>query len=457
MNNLLKKAEAKKNKFNKKNKEIEKEDSDGEISNDNIESLEGDTLGNILNENYLVCKYLNKGTFSRVWMLHHLKDNEFYAGKFFNSDSIEEYKNELSILKQYTTYDTNSKNNLNYIDHFECELNDEKVYVIVTQLYGKTLNQILDEIESDDYHVSFKNCILVIKSICQSITKLHELNILHTDLKFDNVLTDSYESEIIRLINKIISLELNHMLENYYDKSILENKVNEMNKNQRKKYKRKLKIKSQKYLKELYIKEYLELNKEKLDNNNIVEDDNDKHKDIKIINLPEELKFVLCDYSNSLLEKEINNESDYQIRAYRCPENLLSITYTKRSESWSIGCLLWDLLMNNLLFEPNLKQKKIDRDREQLALMETYLGSINKDITMDCPRTFELYDDNGKILKNNKVERMELEDTLKKLRTDLTEDNISLICDFLRECWNYDYLKRKTPEELLKHKLLNIF
>ena len=457
MNNLLKKANAKKLKFNKKNKVMENEDSDGEISIDNVETLEEDTLGTILNENYLVCKYLNKGTFSRVWLLHHLKDSEFYAGKFFNSESIEEYKNELSILKQYTTYDNNSKNNLNYIDHFECELNGNKVYVIVTQLYGKALNQILDEIENDDYHVAFKNCILILKSMCQSVAKLHELNILHTDLKFDNVLTDSYDRDIIRLINKIISLELNSVLEEYYDKSLEEYKVNDMNKNQRKKYKRKLKAKSHKYLKDFYSKEYFELNKETLEHSNIVEDDNEKHKDIKIINIPEALKFVLCDYSNSLLEKEVNNESEYQIRAYRSAENLLSITYTKRSESWSLGCILWDLLMNELIFEPNLKQNKLERDREQLSLMEKYLGKISKDITMDCPRTFELYDDNGKILKNKKVEREELEDKLKKLRTDLTEEHIALICDFLRECWNYDYLKRKTPEELLKHKLLNLF
>ncbi len=41
--------------------------------------------------------------------------------------------------------------------------------------------------------------------------------------------------------------------------------------------------------------------------------------------------------------------------------------------------LLWEILTSERIFEPKLNQPSIDRDREQLQLMETYLGKINKD------------------------------------------------------------------------------
>ena len=98
---------------------------------------------------------------------------------------------------------------------------------------------------------------------------------------------------------------------------------------------------------------------------------------------------------------------------------------------------------------------KLGRDRHQLALMERSLGKISKDIALDCPRSFDLYEESGKIIKNKKVERVELEDDLKRIRPDLSEQERIEICLFLRECWHYDYKKRASPEQMLKHSFFS--
>ena len=88
--------------------------------------------------------------------------------------------------------------------------------------------------------------------------------------------------------------------------------------------------------------------------------------------------------------------------------------------------------------------------------METYLGKINKEITMECPRSYDLYENTGKIIKNKKIKRMELNEHLASIRDDLTEEEIEQICTFLKKTWYYNHLKRLTAEELLKDDFLNI-
>lgn len=314
--------------------------------------------------------------------------------------------------------------------------------------------------------MSLSSCKKIIKLLCNAVTKLHELNILHMDIKIDNILTNinfDYLSQIQKTIN---DNKYNEFIETNLQNLYNEKNIDSLNRNQKKKTKRKIKTKVIKQLKLDYINEYNKLNINESSNNlnkksiykdsnyKIIKEIKDNNNLLKIYDISDSVNYILTDYSNSILEKEVKSNDEYQIRSQRCPENLLSITYRKNSESWAIGCLFWELLTKKSIFEPNLNQNKLERDREQLSLMEKYLGKINKEITLDCPRTFELYDDNGKIINNKKCNRVELEEELKKIRPDLLDQEIIEICIFLKECWNYDYKNRKKPEQLLK---LSIF
>lgn len=458
-NRFVLKAKGKKQKyFARKNKVLEENDSDGDISEPEMNEEElSNYIGKFLNDEYIIIDYLDCGTFSKVWLVYNWEKRNIYVAKMFNDNSIEEYKNELMMLKQYTSYDIESSTNITYVDNFESTINKESTYVIILPYLGKSLLDYISDKEENDINFTYNDIRIIMKKIVYSISKLHELNILHTDLKMDNLLTNVYES--YPGLNQFMeSLDISTIYYKYL-KCNTPDDILEKNKNRRKIIKRKIKTRTQSQITEYLnnkLKDYFEsINSNTADDSN---DDNvnQSNLDESSSKLESDFKLVLTDLSNATIEKDIIDDEFYQIRAYRSAENILGIKYNIRSESWAIGCILWEILTGEKLFEPNLTQPSINRDREQLALMETYLGKINKEITMECPRSYDLYENTGKIIKNKKIKRMELNEHLASIRDDLAEEEIEQICTFLKKTWYYNHLKRLTAEELLKDDFLNI-
>ena len=114
-------------------------ESDSELSDESLDdnTIES-TIGEIINDTYIIVSYLDKGTFSKVWLVYDLELKKFFVAKMFNQDSIEEYKNELIMLKQYTSYDIESTTNITYVDNFDITLNKENLSVIIVPYLGKS-------------------------------------------------------------------------------------------------------------------------------------------------------------------------------------------------------------------------------------------------------------------------------------------------------------------------------
>ena len=142
-NGMILKARAKKLKFLAHKKKLlvaEDSDSDGDISDTEMDSEElNNYLGQIINSHYIIVKYLDRGTFSKVWLVYDWEIDKICVAKMYNNDSKEEYKNELMMLKQYTSYDIESTTNITYIDDFECILNKDTYYVLIIPYLGKSL------------------------------------------------------------------------------------------------------------------------------------------------------------------------------------------------------------------------------------------------------------------------------------------------------------------------------
>ena len=464
MNASIKRANAKKAKYkkylDKPGNNDSDSDSDGDISDEDVEIVEGEMLGTIIGEKYLVAKYIGRGTFSKVWALYNFETKQFVAGKIFTEEYSEQYTNELIILRQYSTFDPNSKYNASLISNFTDTFDNDKINVIIIPLYGKSVLNIHKRLRDNGNCLSLDSCKNIIKSLCESIVKLHELNVLHMDIKTDNVLVNNSPNDdhnnSINMLQKIITdNEYDNFIEN---KSLQEQKnicrnLKGITKNQKKKQRKKIKIRVHKLLKKDYLEKFRNVFGEEEEEKG---DGDEKEENGKIVDLSE-YSYILTDYSNSILEKEVSSNEFYQVRANRAPENILSITYNKRSESWAIGTTFWQLLTGEDLFEPDLNKYKtrVERDRKQLALMETYLGKIPQAVRMDCSRSFELYDENGELLKTKKVERVDIQEKLKKCRPDLSETDVYHACAFMIECWKYEYLKRLSPKELAEHPYIN--
>ena len=115
--------------------------------------------------------------------------------------------------------------------------------------------------------------------------------------------------------------------------------------------------------------------------------------------------------------------------------------YNYKSEVWSIGCILIYLLTKKYIFEPDLSGNSDKKDKEQLALMEKYLGRIQKDISLECPRSCDLFEDNGKIINHKKVEKTSVVNFISKYRPDISEKDLMSINYFIENILKYDYKK----------------
>ena len=286
----------------------------------------------------------------------------------FNDNSIEEYKNELMMLKQYTSYDIESSTNITYVDNFNTTINKESTYVIILPYLGKSLLDYISDKEENDINLTYQDIRVIMRKIVYSVSKLHELNILHTDLKMDNLLTNVYEN-YPDLNQFLTNLDIPTVYYKYLKCNTPED-ISDKNKNRRKIIKRKIKTRTQNQITEYLnnkLKEYFESINSNTDNKSNNNDSDLKNLDESSSKLESDFKLVLTDLSNATIEKDIIDDEFYQIRGYRSAENILGIKYNIRSESWAIGCILWEILTGEKLFEPNLNQASINRDREQLG------------------------------------------------------------------------------------------
>jgi len=498
LNNIKNKVKTS-NKGSYMDRDYDYEDSDGSISSDDVDVLEEEYLGNIIKEQYIIIKYIGKGTFSKVWLVFDLINEKFIIFKIYFKDDKDEFETELKTLDVIKL--NNMGCNLNYEGHLVHEFiinnNIEIGYILIMPYLGLSLADILEEVEE----LSLLETKYVIKQVLKSLLELHKCKYVHTDLKTDNILTDIYSEKNTEYVEWFKTLNIPNQ---YKDILKLNSPSNEellrLDKNKRKILKRKIKKRSIKSL-SLYIKKKLNnydvdlLNINTIDlniHNNIDKEDNiettgDKEEDIEtnmsinhieldkidlntvciqpsnndnnndndnkeynIINT----NFTLIDYSNALHIDEIENDDELQIRAYRSPENILGMKYSYRSELWAVGCILWDILTGDYIFEPKLIGSAVSRDREQLSLMEKYLGRIPKEMSFECEKFYELFDDSGKIKKHRKIDRNNLEGVLKEKREDLNDKEISEICVFLRKIWIYNPTTRLNINQIINDEFL---
>ena len=68
--------------FIKKN-DINYDPEEGTLSDDDITELEDNEIGTILNNEYVLIKYIAKGSFSRVWQVYHVPTNTIKVAKIY--------------------------------------------------------------------------------------------------------------------------------------------------------------------------------------------------------------------------------------------------------------------------------------------------------------------------------------------------------------------------------------
>jgi serine/threonine protein kinase len=304
-------------------------------------NLEGTTINN-----YNILCELGKGSYSIVWLAYDIGTSKYVAIKVQDACDYKAGINENEFLKKIPKQ-------LDYINHLITDFtevqNNKKYLCSVYQLHCCDLDFV---IRKTNYKIGLPENIVknIIFQILNALYYLHsKLNVYHGDIKTDNILlkgTSKHISNIISLYDKMNFNEIYKKTKNEYNKKLSSSK--------------KLKIKSHIHS-EIY-------NKIKPKFINITKEIDDKY-----INNP---LVCLADFG-SFIENGEHYDESFGTRYYRSPENILIGKSSYPNDIWALGCVFYELLTGEILFDPN-KSNQHKRDEYHLKLIEELCGPFDK-------------------------------------------------------------------------------
>ena len=454
------KAMAKKAKY-LTNKNIESgssDDSDEDLSSDDEYEVSKNMLFKWFNNRYICIKYLGRGTFSRVWLVYDIAINQYFAMKIIFSKYNEDAQHEIKIN---TIIDNKNNNDSKLLRCFDYFTENNSIHFIY-ELMGFTLLDVLKKY--DDEHILDLYIIKkIIIQIFESLSELHSKNLIHTDIKPENIMFTQKPMPIKNLIEYYSNLNI----KNKYEKLLLENNPNNldtMNKSRRKNQKRKIKLKVQRLLSDyLKIHQYSDnditfpLNIKDIDitdisnkKDELIDIDNKDHFNLDI----ESMNIKIIDYGNSeqlgdLIQDEI------MIRNYRPPENIMNEFYNQKADVWAVGCIIFEIFTGQYLFELDSYIKPENRDKDHLHQMYEVLGKIPREMALNCDFTDDLFDNKGRILKMKHCDYTSISAILNE-EFDYNKTLSNEIELFLKKLFDYDLKKRYSADDVLTDKWLKI-
>ena len=423
MKYALLKALAKKKIYFKKKPKSDK--SDDSLTSDDEEEVSKDMLYTIYNNRYIVIKYLGRGTFCRTWLCYDLINNQCVALKLFFSEFYDDSKNELKI---HSLLKSKSNNIVHLLDNFTIE---KKQNCLIYELMGLTLIDVVDYYNDK---IPLNILKIIIKQIAEGLNHLHSNNIIHADLKLENIMISQLPPKIATINDSLLSLNLNSKLNSIIEDNLPEN-YGEFPKHKKKNVKRKIKQKS--------IKQLLELIKTHINSLNIKDE-------LKIDET--NLNCKLIDLGNSEILGE-SNDDEIMLRCYRPPENIMNNYYNEKADIWAFGCICYELFTHYSLFDIDNELSEIDKNRNHLHQLFEIFGKIPKEYTLNCDFSEELFDEQGHIIKYKHCDYGSLEKLL--IKDEINELLAKEISNFLSPFFNYNVNERINANEILNHSWLN--
>jgi len=183
-----------------------------------------------------------------------------------------------------------------------------------------------------------------------------------------------------------------------------------------------------------------------------------QNKDVyKIPKTKEELLYTFSDNAYKCKIVDMGNAcwtfkhftDDVQTRQYRSLEVILGANYDTPIDIWSMGCMVFEFLTGDLLFEPK-SGRSYSKNDDHLAQMIELLGIIPKNIANRGKYSNRYFNKRGELLHIKKLKFWTLKEVLHE-KYHFSEEDTNLINSFIQPMLHFNPQRRATATECLNH------
>jgi len=169
--------------------------------------------------------------------------------------------------------------------------------------------------------------------------------------------------------------------------------------------------------------------------------------DLKDVDVLVDSRAVVVDLGNACWTNRHFSE-DIQTRQYRAPEVLIGSNYDTSADMWSLGCITFELLTGDLLFDPRAGDD-YDRDEDHLAMFQELLGRMPKKIAVSGKYSKNFFDKKGNLKHIKQLKFWPVEDVLRE-KYHFSKKDAQDVSDFITPLLDFDPATRATALQALR-------
>jgi len=141
-----------------------------------------------------------------------------------------------------------------------------------------------------------------------------------------------------------------------------------------------------------------------------------------------------------------------QTRQYRCPEVIIGSEWDATADMWSIGCIFFELLTSDVLFEPAERPGAWSRDDDHICQMIELLGHLSPEFALSGDYSKDIFRSDGITLRNVPTSKMSpwpmMDVFMQKYRYE--QDHATKLTEFLLPFLRLEPKQRTSAQDALR-------